>query len=94
MAELRTFFSDEDAKQLFREAGLTVEIQDVPVSFPVYHNKIRQETIPCWVVISPKTNKPVLLRKAFEKFLQKRAKNLFLEGSNKLDIYNLFDEEI
>lgn len=94
MIKAEIFFSLSDAIQVFRDAGLVVEMRDFKISFPVPHREeMRIETIPIMAVINPYTGVAEKLEESFNKYLSIKKKQIFL-SPEKLEIYNLFKKQI
>ncbi|MCL1943347.1 MAG: hypothetical protein FWF54_07365 [Candidatus Azobacteroides sp.] len=92
MIKIEIIFSLQDAIGFFRGNGFKVEFQDMEVDFTDHYGKIYTETVKTWVVYNPYTDKPEFIEPVFKKHLDRKKKNLFLDDSNKLDLYNLFDK--
>lgn len=91
MMKIEVIFTAEEAVSLFREAGLTVEIQDVEYHFDAPHRPDYTESIPTWVVVNPHTQVAEPLDKMFRKYIAMKQKELFLTAE-KLQIFNLFEK--
>ncbi len=89
--ETITFTLDE-AKQVFTEAGLTVERRMVSHTFQPSHRPEYTDEIPVWVVVNPHTGEAERLEDCFRKFIKQKKQQLFLTAE-KLEIYSLFDKK-
>ena len=82
-------FSTTQVMMLFRDAGLEIKFQDMPVDFSVDPDNPRLEIVPALTVINPYTGKPEIAKDLFEKYLRFKIKNIILPA-DKLEIYKLF----
>ena len=91
MISLELNFTPEQAAMPFREAGLTVEIREMPVTIPLYHGSEEKTVIlNVWVVENPHNGKAVMLNDIFRSYIEQKKQQLFLHEENKLNIINLF----
>ena len=91
MISIELNFTTEQADMPFREAGLTVEIREMPVTIPLYHGSEEKTVIlNVWVVENPHNGKAVMLNDIFRSYIEQKKQQLFLHEENKLNIINLF----
>ena len=91
MISIELNFTTEQAAMPFREAGLTVEIREMPVTIPLYHGSEEKTVIlNVWVVENPHNGKAVMLNDIFRSYIEQKKQQLFLHEENKLNIINLF----
>lgn len=93
MNNIEITFSLYDAVNFFRQNGFKVEFRDMEVEFTDRYKKPYTETIKVWVVYNPHTEHPEFIENVFQRYIEKKKKYLFLNEENKLDLYNLFDNE-
>lgn len=84
-------FTLDEAKQIFTEAGLTVERRLIPHCFQPVHRPEYWEDIPTWIVINPHTGAAEPLVKLFSQYIENKKSQLFLTAE-KLEIYSLFNK--
>jgi hypothetical protein len=91
MIKVKILFTTTEAIQVFRNAGLKVEMCDFPVWFQdtKHPEGGTEETIPIMAVINPHTQQPEKLEEVFQRYLEAKKAELFLNPEN-LEIYNLF----
>ena len=93
MINLSLSFSVNEAISLFRNAGLEVYMQEIPMYIPNPHGDSGTENlIPVWVVVNPHTGTIEKLEVYFQKYLDMKKQHLFLTAG-KLEIYTLFDNK-
>lgn len=92
MIRAKILFSMDEAIQLFRNAGLKVDIVNVPTHFPTHGSGEVIEDIPMWTVQNPFTNEPENLETCFQKFIESKKSELFLTPG-KLEVYNIFNKK-
>ena len=91
MISIELNFTTEQAAMPFREAGLTVELREMPVTIPLYHGSEEKTVIlNVWVVENPHNGKAVMLNDIFRSYIEQKKQQLFLHEENKLNIINLF----
>lgn len=92
MIKAKLLFSTTEAIQLFKNAGLEVQLVDWTIWFshPKHPDGGTDEIVSIMSVINPHTGKPEKLEEAFNRFLEHRKAELFLTAE-KLEIYNLFE---
>ncbi len=92
MIEVKINFDVNEAVNLFRDAGLTVERRDIEREFHAPHRPIEMMFIPTWIVVNPHTQEEELLEDCFQRHIKHKYKKLFLT-TEKIDIYNLFTKK-
>ena len=91
MISLELNFTPEQAAIPFREAGMKVELREMPVTIPVYHGSSEKTVMmDVWVVENPHNGKAVMLEQIFRTYIEQKKQQLFLHEENKLKIINLF----
>ena len=91
MISIELNFTTEQAAMPFREAGLTVELREMPVTFTVYHGSSdKTEMQDVWIVENPHNGQAVMLDDIFRSYIEQKKQQLFLHEENKLNIINLF----
>lgn len=91
MISVELNFTPEQAAMPFREAGLTVELREMPVTIPLYHGSEEETVIlNVWVVENPHNGQAVMLNDIFRSYIEQKKQQLFLHEENKLNIINLF----
>lgn len=91
MISIELNFTPEQAAMPFREAGLTVELREMPVTIPLYHGSEEETVIlNVWVVENPHNGQAVMLNDIFRSYIEQKKQQLFLHEENKLNIINLF----
>lgn len=92
MIDITLTFTIADAVQVFRNAGLTVEMRQEPYSFPRHGSGEETHLLDVWVVVNPNTGYLVLLETIFKQYIELKKRELFLQEDNKLKIINLFSK--
>lgn len=91
MISLELNFTPEQAAIPFREAGMKVELREMPVTIPLYHGSSEKTVMmDVWVVENPHNGKAVMLDEIFRTYIEQKKQQLFLHEENKLNIINLF----
>ena len=91
MISIELNFTPEQAAIPFREAGMIVELREMPVTIPVYHGSSEKTVmLDVWVVENPHNGKAVMLDEIFRTYIEQKKQQLFLHEENKLNIINLF----
>ena len=91
MISVELNFTPEQAAIPFREAGLTVELREMPVTFTAYHGSSdKTEMQDVWIVENPHNGQAVMLDEIFRSYIEQKKQQLFLHEENKLNIINLF----
>lgn len=85
-------FSTQQVIMLFRNAGLEVKFQDMPINFSKDPNHPLIETIPALTVVNPHPGKPEIALDIFEKYVRMKINSIIIPA-DKLDIYKLFSHE-
>lgn len=85
-------FSTQQVIMLFRDAGLEVGYQDMPVNFSKDPERTMIETITVLAVTNPHTGNPEIAKDIFEKYVRLKINNMMIPA-DKLEIYKLFSHE-
>jgi hypothetical protein len=85
-------FSTTQVIMLFRDAGLEVKFQDIPVNLSNDPENPRIELIPALTVINPHTKKVEIAKDIFEKYVRLKINDILIPA-DKLEIYKLFNYE-
>lgn len=87
---IQTQFTEQDAINLFRDSGLNVERRNQDFEFMTPAGPASANLF-VWVVQNPHTKKYMLLKEAFQKYLEIAGKSLVLNNVSKLDLYKIFE---
>ncbi len=90
MISVQLNFTPEQAAIPFREAGLNVELREMPVTFPLHGSGEETVILNVWIVENPHNGKAVRLDSAFLSYIEQKKQDIFLHEDNKLNIFNLF----
>ena len=91
MISVELNFTPQQAAIPFREAGLIVELRQMPFTF--YHGRSKETVmLDQWIVENPYNGKVVMLKDIFLSYIEKKKQELFLHEDNKLNILNLFSK--
>ena len=91
MISIELNFTPEQAAIPFREAGLKVELREIPVTIPIYHGSSDQTVmLDVWIVENPHNGKAEMLNDIFRTYIEQKKQEIFLHIENKLNIINLF----
>ena len=92
MIRIQLNFTAEQAAIPFREAGLNVELREIPVLTPIHGSGYYEEMQDTWIVENPHNGNIELLEEVFLSYMEKKKQELFLHENNKLTIFNLFSK--
>lgn len=89
---IELYFSPDEMVELFRSAGLNVEFRKTQCVFDYICDEPQITEISAWMVQNPNTLEWDFIPKYFNKYIQMKKRELFLDEDNKLKIINLFDK--
>lgn len=92
MIRVQFNFTPEQAAIPFREAGLKVELREIPVTFPLHGSGEKTVMLDVWIVENPHNGEAVNLDAVFLAYIERKKQELFLHENNKLTIFNLFSK--